>query len=42
MTQTKLNALDMILIESEYLKKFNYERLIDDFINKNARSIFNS
>lgn len=41
MTQDRLNALAMISIESEFLEKLDYERLIDDFAAKNARrSIF--
>ncbi|KAK6121516.1 hypothetical protein DH2020_044746 [Rehmannia glutinosa] len=43
MTQTRLNALSLISIESEFLEKLDYERLIDDFAEKNARrSIFHS
>ncbi|XP_042396901.1 zinc finger MYM-type protein 1-like [Zingiber officinale] len=43
MTQTRLNALAMISIESEFLEKLNYEKLIDDFANKTARrSVFHS
>ncbi|XP_075475740.1 uncharacterized protein LOC142510766 [Primulina tabacum] len=37
MTQTRLNALAMISIESEFLEKLDYEILMDDFADKNAR-----
>ncbi|XP_042407456.1 uncharacterized protein LOC121997220 [Zingiber officinale] len=43
MTQTRLNALAMISIESEFLENLNYEKLIDDFADKTARrSVFHS
>ena len=43
MTQTRLNALALISIESEFLEKLDYEKLIDDFADKSARrSIFHS
>jgi hypothetical protein len=37
MTQQRLNNLATILLESEVLKKFNYEDIIEDFILKNPR-----
>ncbi|KAL8520844.1 hypothetical protein ACS0TY_011409 [Phlomoides rotata] len=43
MTQTRLNALSLISIESEFLEKLNYEKLIDDFADiMTRRSIFHS
>lgn len=39
MTQTRLNAIAIFSIESEFLENFFYERLIDDFADKNAKKI---
>ena len=34
----KLSGLTMITIENEYLEKFKYDDLIEEFISKNART----
>ena len=39
MTQERLNDLAMIALESDMLEKINYERIIEDFISKNAQKI---
>jgi len=39
MTQERLNDLAMIALESDMLEKINYERIIEDFISKNAQRI---
>ena len=39
MTQETLNDLAMIALESDMLEKINYERIIEDFISKNAQRI---
>jgi len=39
MTQGRLNNLAMIALESDMLEKINYERIIEDFISKNAQRI---
>ena len=41
MSQERLNGLDMISVESEYLEKLEYDDLIEEFASKNTRrSIF--
>ena len=37
MSQNRLNSLDLISIESDFLKNLDYERIINDFAAKNAR-----
>ena len=37
MLQERLNGLALISIESDFLDKIDYEGLIDDFAEKNAR-----
>ena len=37
MTQERLNDLAMIALERDMLEKINYERIIEDFISKNAQ-----
>ena len=39
MTQERLNDLAMIALESDMLEKIDYERIIEDFISKNAQRI---
>ncbi|KAG2562277.1 hypothetical protein PVAP13_8KG207404 [Panicum virgatum] len=39
MTQERLNDLAMIELESDMLEKIDYERIIEDFISKNAQRI---
>ena len=39
MTQERLNDLAMIVLESDMLEKIDYERIIEDFISKNAQRI---
>ena len=39
MTQERLNDLSMIALDSDMLEKINYERIIEDFISKNAQRI---
>ena len=39
MTQERLNDLAMIALESDMLEKIDYERIIEDFISKNAQKI---
>jgi len=39
MTQERLNDLAMIALERDMLEKINYERIIEDFISKNAQRI---
>ena len=39
MTQERLNVLAMIALESDMLEKIDYERIIEDFISKNAQRI---
>ena len=38
-TQERLNDLAMIALESDMLEKIDYERIIEDFISKNAQRI---
>ena len=39
MTQERLNDLAMIALENDMLEKIDYERIIEDFISKNAQRI---
>ena len=39
MTQERLNDLTMIALNSDMLEKIDYERIIEDFISKNAQRI---
>jgi len=39
MTQERLNDLAMIALESDMLEKIDYERIVEDFISKNAQRI---
>ena len=39
MTQERLNDLAMIALESDMQEKIDYERIIEDFISKNAQRI---
>ena len=39
MTQERLNDLAMIALNSDMLEKIDYERIIEDFISKNAQRI---
>ena len=39
MTQERLNDLAMIALESDMLEKFDSERIVEDFISKNAQRI---
>ena len=39
MKQERLNALAIIALESDMLEKIDYERIIEDFISKNAQRI---
>ena len=39
LTQERLNDLAMIALESDMLEKIDYERIIEDFISKNAQTI---
>ena len=39
MTQERLNNLAMIALKSDMLEKIDYERIIEDFISKNAQRI---
>lgn len=41
MSQEKLNAFALILIENEFIENIHYESIIDEFAAKNAkRSMF--
>ena len=39
MTQERLNDLAMIALESDMLEKIKHQRIIEDFISKNAQRI---
>jgi hypothetical protein len=39
MTQQKLNDLTIISLESEVMKKIDYENIIENFISKNPKRI---